>query len=61
MPRGTRDGAPKKAGDGANDVGKSTLALPRSGRDLGGGKGTMWPMLTRTNYNSWSLLMKVIL
>ena len=61
MPRGGGDGASRKAGDGADDAGKSTLALPRSGRDLGGGSGTAWPTLTRTNYNSWSLLMKVIL
>jgi DNA-binding ferritin-like protein len=28
---------------------------------MGGGSGTAWPVLTRTNYNSWSLLMRVIL
>jgi hypothetical protein len=61
MPKGAEVGASKKAVDGVDDAGNSTLALPRSGRDLGGGTGTTWPTLTRTNYNSWSLLMKVIL
>jgi hypothetical protein len=61
MPKGAEGGASKKAVDGADDAGNSTLALPRSGRDLGGGTGMTWPTLTRTNYNSWSLLMKVIL
>jgi hypothetical protein len=27
---------------------------------MGGGSGTAWPVLTQTNYNSWSLLMRVI-
>jgi hypothetical protein len=35
------------------------LAIPR--RDAGGMSGPVWPGLTRSNYNSWSLLMKVIL
>jgi hypothetical protein len=35
------------------------LAIPR--RDAGGMSGMAWPGLTRSNYNSWSLLMKVIL
>jgi hypothetical protein len=37
------------------------LTIPRSGREVGGGSGTAWPMLTCSNYNSWSLLMRVIL
>ena len=62
MPKIGGGDASKKAADGADDaLPKSTLSLPRSGRYLGGGSGTAWPMLTRTNYNSWSLLMKVIL
>jgi hypothetical protein len=61
MPKGAEAGASKKAVDGADDAGNSTLALSRSGHDLGGGTGTTWPTPTRTNYNSWSLLMKVIL
>jgi hypothetical protein len=36
-----------------------TLTIPR--RDAGGMSGTAWLGLTRRNYNSWSLLMKVIL
>jgi hypothetical protein len=35
------------------------LAIPR--RDAGGMSGTAWSGLTRSNYNSWPLLMKVIL
>ncbi|XP_071676689.1 uncharacterized protein [Lolium perenne] len=38
-----------------------TFSVPRTGRDMGGGSGTAWPVLTRTNYSSWSLLMCVIL
>jgi hypothetical protein len=67
-------GDPSKKSDGqsAEDAGKGeigspaasqerALAVPRSGRDMGGGSSTAWPILTRTNYNSWSLLMRVIL
>jgi hypothetical protein len=37
------------------------LTAPRAGRDAAGVASTTWPTLTRTNYNTWSLLMKVIL
>jgi hypothetical protein len=37
------------------------LTIPRCRREAGGGSGTAWPMLTHSNYNSWSLLMHVIL
>lgn len=62
MPKIGGGDASKKAADGADDaLPKSTLSLPRSGHYPGGGSGMAWPTLTRTNYNSWSLLMKVIL
>jgi hypothetical protein len=35
------------------------LTIPQ--HDLGGMSGTAWPCLTRMTYNSWSLMMKVIL
>jgi hypothetical protein len=60
----------KKPGDSsAEDASKGSpqspleqraLSIPRSGHDMGGGSGTAWPVLTQTNYNSWSLLMRVI-
>ncbi|KAK1647471.1 hypothetical protein QYE76_065276 [Lolium multiflorum] len=37
------------------------LAVPRSTSDAGASSSTAWPVLTRMNYNTWSLLMKVIL
>ncbi|KAK1603783.1 hypothetical protein QYE76_027456 [Lolium multiflorum] len=38
-----------------------TLTVPRSTHDMGSSSGTACPVLTRTNYNSWSLLMKAAL
>jgi hypothetical protein len=63
MPKdGGYDASKKPADTAADGTSQSkALAVPCSGRDLGGGSGTTWPTLTRTNYNSWSLLMKVIL
>jgi hypothetical protein len=68
------DDASKKAAADADKDGKNSgaaspspssapraLAVPRSTRDAGGSSSTAWPVLTRTNYNTWSLLMKVIL
>jgi hypothetical protein len=64
------DDAPKKAAAEADKGGAASsplssapraLAVPRSTRDAGGSSSTAWPVLTRTNYNTWSLLMKVIL
>jgi hypothetical protein len=40
---------------------RHALAVPWAGRDAAGVAATTWPTLTRTNYNTWSLLMKVIL
>jgi hypothetical protein len=71
MPKGAA--SPSKKTDEVEDMDKSglgspetasidrALVVPCSGRDGGGGSGTTWPMLTRVNYNSWSLLMRVIL
>jgi hypothetical protein len=70
MPRS--GGSPSKKIDEVEDTDKAilgsplaasncALTVPRSRRDMGGGFGTTWPALTRTNYNSWSLLMPVIL
>jgi hypothetical protein len=72
MPKNAGDPSKKSDEQSAEDAGKSefgspaasqerALAVPRSGRDVGGGSSTAWPILTRTNYNSWSLLMRVIL
>jgi hypothetical protein len=61
MPKGAQDsGSSKKPAEIAAEE-QRALTVPRSGRDVSGGSGTAWPVLTRTNYNSWSLLMKVIL
>jgi hypothetical protein len=72
MPKNAGDPSKKPDEPSAEDSGKGglgspaasrerTLAVPRSGRDVGGGSSSAWPVLTRTNYNSWSLLMRVIL
>jgi hypothetical protein len=74
MPKGGMpkigDPSKKPADASAEDASKGSpqspseqraLSIPRSGRDMGGGSGTAWSVLTRTNYNSWSLLMRVIL
>lgn len=52
------DGSAQRSPPPAQD---RTLALPRSGRDASGVSGTQWPVLTRSNYTTWSLLMRVIL
>jgi hypothetical protein len=72
MPKNTGDPSKKPDEPSAEDSGKGRLGSPaaskeralavqRSGRDVGGGSSTAWPVLTRTNYHSWSLLMRVIL
>ncbi|BBN09934.1 hypothetical protein MPTK1_4g23860 [Marchantia polymorpha subsp. ruderalis] len=76
MPKGAGDGSnPKTQGDaaaaeeakkkqealGTLQSSSRALAVLRYGRDGGGGSSTQWPTLTCTNYNSWSLLMRVIL
>lgn len=76
MPKDAGDGSdPKTQGDAtaAEEAKKKhealgtlqsslcALAVPRYGRDGGSGSSTQWPTLIRTNYNSWSLLMRVIL
>jgi hypothetical protein len=50
-----------KLGLGSPPASSRVLTIPRAGRDAAGVAATTWPTLTRTNYNTWSLLMKVIL
>ena len=45
------------AGDGEKKVSGSSLVIQRVVRETGGS----WPMLTRTNYADWALLMQVML
>ena len=54
----TPPGSPKKprGGDGAGGSGKEEVM--RVIQEVGGGSAN-WPMLTRTNYTRWALVMKV--
>jgi hypothetical protein len=73
MPKNTGDQSKTHGDTSSEDASKAgqaspqshaeqrALFVPCSGRDMGGGSGTAWPVLTRTTYNSWSLLMRVIL
>jgi hypothetical protein len=66
MPKdGGKPGETSDADKGA-DAAKSSssaqqraLALPRSGRDASGVSSTQWRILTRSNYTTWALLMRV--
>jgi hypothetical protein len=70
MPRS--GGSPSKKIDEVEDTDKAilrspsaasncALTVPRSRHDMGGGSGMSWPALTRMNYKSWSLLIRMIL
>jgi hypothetical protein len=61
MPKGAQDSGSSKTPAEIAAEEQRALTVPCSGRDVSGRSGTAWPVLTRTNYNSWSLLMKVIL
>jgi hypothetical protein len=53
--------ADKAAAKSSPSAPERALALPHSGRDASGVSSTQWPVLTRSNYTTWSLLMRVIL
>jgi hypothetical protein len=57
----TPPSSPKKPGSGKGDGGvggSGKEEVVRVVRELGGGTAT-WPMLTKTNYTQWSLVMKL--
>ncbi|KAG8090925.1 hypothetical protein GUJ93_ZPchr0011g27582 [Zizania palustris] len=41
-----------------NNTSKDGVVIQRVTREVGGG-GTSYPVLTKTNYSDWALLMKV--
>jgi hypothetical protein len=49
----------KRLAEFGSPMAQHALSIPRC--DAGGMSGTAWPGLMQSNYNSWSLMMKVIL